>query len=203
MQPGERIVELRLARDLGVSQTPVREALAELAQEGLVTRVEHRGSFVSKLEKEEFKELVTLRAVLEGYCAALASPQIAATHLDLLKSKIEMMRHAAAADDLSALIEADLAFHSVLYELSRHRLLVEVLTGLQARMRLAVAFADTNYSPNLCDIADSHLPIVHALGEADPILAEQAAKDHELEALPHSDDDALGRSRGRRRGNRR
>jgi DNA-binding GntR family transcriptional regulator len=183
LRPGERIVELRLGRELGVSQTPVREALSALAREGLVLKIDHRGTFVSSLDRRELREVLTLRALLEGYCARLACPQLSGTDLAALRTIVDEMRIAARAGDLAGVTEVDFRFHAAIYELSRHRLLGEVLASLQQRMRLALAVADAAHAPDLASIAESHIPVLAALSSGNPDEAEEAARDHVLAGL--------------------
>jgi DNA-binding GntR family transcriptional regulator len=187
LRPGDRIVESALARELGVSQTPVREALAALSREGLVIKLDHRGTFVSSLKETELREVLTLRAVLEGYCARLAAERCSPSDLERLEALVDRMSTAASAGKISALIERDLEFHRQLYELSGHSLLREVLSGLQQRMRLALAFADAVYSADLTDVAESHRTLIDALRQRDPALAEAVAKKHVLEVVDSTD----------------
>jgi DNA-binding GntR family transcriptional regulator len=189
LRPGDRIVELKVARSLGVSQTPVREALASLEREGLVIKVDHSRTFVSQLESGELREVLTLRAVLEGYCARLCAPRFTDSDQDILSGLVGEMRQAARRGDLRAVTDADLRFHEFIYSLSNHRLLREVLQGLQQRLRLALAFADAVYSPDLADIAASHVPVIEALSSRDPELAARAAGDHVLSVLPSLDEE--------------
>lgn len=183
LRPGDRIVELSVAKQLGVSQTPVREALAALSKEGLVVKLDHIGTFVASLNQVELRELLTLRAVLEGYCARLAAELLAASDIPRLEALLEQMRAAAREVDMQSLIEADLAFHELLYDVCGHRLLREVLSGLQQRMRLALAFADSVYSADLGDVADSHRAVIDALESRDPTVAERVAQEHVLAVL--------------------
>jgi DNA-binding GntR family transcriptional regulator len=179
LQPGERIVESRIAREFGVSQTPVREALATLVREGLVVQFDHRGSFVAELDRDDLEEICTLRAVLEGYCARLAAGKGAV--LDELDSHVDVMRAAAAGGDFGKLMEADVAFHRALHAVAGHTLLAEVLRSLQQRMRLTVAFADAYSEPDV--VAESHATLLAAIRSGDGDLAERVARAHVLELL--------------------
>jgi DNA-binding GntR family transcriptional regulator len=172
-------VESRLAREFGVSQTPVREALAMLVREGLVVKHDHRGSFVAKLGRDDIEQICTLRAVLEGYCARLAAAK--AEELDRLDAHVEEMRTAAAGGDFGRLMEADLAFHRALHAVAGHDLLAEVLRSLQHRMRLTVAFGDAYSDPHV--VAESHATLLAAIRSGDANFAERAARAHVLELL--------------------
>jgi len=194
LPPGERIVEVSLARELGVSQTPVREALAVLGREGLVTKLDHRGTFVAQIDWIQLRELMTVRAVLEGYCARLVCERADVGVRAALEACIEAMRAAADNGDLAALTRADMAFHKKLYARSGHRLLAEILLGIGDRALLALTIADAAYSVDLHDVAESHVPIVEAIVSGEPGEADRLAHEHVLASISDSPD-PLDRSR--------
>jgi DNA-binding GntR family transcriptional regulator len=182
--PGERIVELQLARELGTSQTPVREALVSLEKAGLIVRMEHRGTFVAGLEPHELEDICTMRAVLEGFCARLVAHRVSGPDdLRPLEAELERMRRAVGARDGSALTEADIAFHQALYELSDHKLLADTLGSLRERMSLTVKLAVAS-STGLLEVAESHVALLDALRSGDADLAEQTARQHVLALIP-------------------
>src|SRR5262245_20714119 len=98
--PGERIVESRIARQLGVSQAPIREALALLERQGLVVKVHNRGAFVSRLHGRELRELFTLRSVLDAFSARLAAEHATDDDIAVLRGMLARMRDAETAGDL-------------------------------------------------------------------------------------------------------
>jgi DNA-binding GntR family transcriptional regulator len=183
LRPGDRIVEQQLARDLGVSQTPVREALASLEREGVVVKVDHTGTFVSSIEPEDLHEVLTLRAVLEGYCAALVSAQLTDNTLKPLEKLVDQMQAAADAGDLARTTLLDARFHETLYGICSHGLLRETLGRLNQRMMLSVAFVDLLQEADLRGIADNHVPLLEAIASGQPDLAEREARKHVLEIL--------------------
>ncbi len=182
--PGDRIVELQLAREVGTSQTPVREALLSLEKAGLIVRMEHRGTFVAGLEPHQLEDICTLRAVLEGFCARLVAHRLPDTdELRPLEAELERMRRAVESRDCTALTEADIAFHQALYELSDHQLLAEMLRSLRDRMSLTVKLAVAS-STGLLEVAESHVGLLDALRSGDADLAEQTARHHVLALIP-------------------
>lgn len=174
-----------------MSQTPVREALSALAREGLVMKREHRGTFVTTLDHRELVETLSLRALLEGYCARLACERVSSHELGSLSATVEEMRAAARDGDLAEVTEIDFRFHASIHELSGHRLLRDVLASLQQRMRLALAVADAVYAPDLAAIAESHVPLLDTLSGGDPERAEEAARDHVLMGLDSLGDEEM------------
>lgn len=174
--PGERIVESRIAKQLGVSQAPIREALALLERQGLVVKVHNRGAFVSRLHGRELRELFTLRSVLDGFSARLAAER--ATHADIavLRAILERMREAETAGDVAKLTEAHLQFHEAIYRLSGHELLAEIFAQIHPRMALALTFAENLFQAEGHE-TDCHVPLVDALAARDADAAERIAKE--------------------------
>jgi DNA-binding GntR family transcriptional regulator len=184
LEPGDRIVELLLARQLKVSQAPVREALATLAREGLVVRIAHRGSYVSRVNSRDLRELFSLRLLLDPYAARLAAERITDTEVAELRDLFEQMRSAARTGYLPGLTEAHVAFHERIYELTGHALMVDVFSLMRRRLTLALEFAESLYG----DVeVEEHLPLLEALAARDPDRAERLAREFMapwLDALP-------------------
>ncbi len=130
LQPGERIVESKLAGELRVGTTPVREALFELESRGFVTRVANKGTFVTRLSLEDAEQIFRMRAELEGFAVQLLQERITPGDLDLLRRHARDMRDAAARSDQAAFYQADLDFHRTLWRLSGNRFLVKCLEQL-------------------------------------------------------------------------
>jgi len=183
LRPGERLVEARLARELGVSQTPVREALAVLAREGFVVQSDHRGAIVSGMDREELDELITLRAVLEGYAARRVAERGDDRGLDVLAEPLAAIRAGAAKGDVAAVADADSRFHEALVDASGHRLLAETTRALRVRLRLAMTYADAVHESDLQELVRMHEAFWSRLEHADPDEAEQAAREHVLSTL--------------------
>jgi DNA-binding GntR family transcriptional regulator len=174
--PGERVVESRIARQLGISQAPVREAMALLERQGLVVRVHNRGTFVSRLHGRELRELFTLRAVLDAFSARLAAERATEKDIALLRQMLERMREAEKADDLAKLTEAHLQLHEAIYRMSGHDLLAQIFDQIHPRMVLALTFAENLFSSEGHE-TDCHVPLVDALARHDVDAAERIAKE--------------------------
>jgi DNA-binding GntR family transcriptional regulator len=134
-QAGERLVEERLADALGVSRTPVREALAALASEGLVQMFPNRGAVVRSFAPDEIKESYDLRAVLEGYAAFQAALRITQDHvatLGAITDEMASLPHDLADEraELYWLVERNQLFHRAIVEASSNRLLLTVFRQL-------------------------------------------------------------------------
>jgi DNA-binding GntR family transcriptional regulator len=128
--PGDRIVELRLAKQLGVGNTAVREALFELERAGLVTRIPNKGSFITKMTWEDAQQIFRIRKELESLAVELALEHISATGLDLLQGFVDGMKTAAETSDFERFYQNDLEFHRTLWRLSQNRYLASSLETL-------------------------------------------------------------------------
>lgn len=127
LMPGDRIVEMKLAEDLGVGTTAVREALFELESQGFVTRLTNRGTFVTELTKDDIAKIVRVRRELEGLAAELAQGHRTEEEVDKLREIVAAMHVAAERNDLENFYKSDLDFHRLIWELSGNRHLVKAL----------------------------------------------------------------------------
>ncbi len=178
--PGARIVETRVARELGTSQAPVREALRDLEALGVVETTAFRGARVRRPTADELLEAYTVRAELEALGARLAMTSLSEADLDSLALHLETMRRAARDGDLHAEAAADAAFHSRIIEIAGNGALERVWRHLEPFSRtyitLVVPGAD-RYR-----IADLHPPVLDALRRRDPDETADALRRHFAEA---------------------
>jgi DNA-binding GntR family transcriptional regulator len=179
LQPGDRIVESRLAKELGISQAPVREALRELEQMGLVVSYPNRGSSVRQIEPQDAHEMYTLRAHLEAMAVRLAIPKLTADDLDELEGIIEAMVEAGRENDPQRLTELDAHFHEYIIDKSGHQLLFRTWQGINPLNWTAITVIRLR-NRNLVELAERHRPILEALRKRDIPLAEATIQDHVL-----------------------
>ncbi|GBD16537.1 putative D-xylose utilization operon transcriptional repressor [bacterium HR26] len=175
-KPGDRIVETRIAQELGVSQTPVREALRDLEMLGFVVSSPFRGAQVREFTDEELVEIYPIRAAIEGVAARAAAQRITAQQILQLEEQIDRMREASAAGDEATAIEADVAFHRIIVEASGNRLLQQFWTSLSLATTTYLTF--TAVKRALGGLAERHEPVLEALRARDPELAEQVMRRH-------------------------
>lgn len=178
--PGSRLVESEIARQLSVSQAPVRDALRRLAHEGLVLQLPRRGSFVAEVSTEEARDAYEIRAELEPLAATGALAHLDESLLARLDDHIAAMVAAAARDDLAAFVDADVQFHHTVWLASGNRMLPRVWTLVEASMRNLTLISNRLYFENLDDIARTHHPLVQGLRSRDPAVAQQF-RDHALQ----------------------
>lgn len=193
--PDSRIVETQVARELGTSQAPVREALRGLEGLGFVEITPFRGARVRRPSRREIIDAYAVRSSLEGLGARLAVPRMSAADVAELAGLFDAMRAAAAGGDGHAVAEADARFHGRIVELAANATLEKVWRSLEPFSRtyitLAVPGADPRWS------ADLHAPILAALrqGDAEAVVAAlerhfDEVRDHLAELWPPDDDTA-------------
>lgn len=130
LQPGERIVEGPLARQLGVSQGTLREALQEVEHQGLVTKVERRGTFVVKLTPADVENIYAVRMELEPLAAELAQSRTTSEDLEELDELIEEMWNAGQKHSFVELVKLDFSFHRLLWKLSGNTCIERALNAV-------------------------------------------------------------------------
>jgi DNA-binding GntR family transcriptional regulator len=180
-EPGSRLVETRIAQELGISQAPVREALRDLEQLGLVVHEPFRGCRVREISVADLLEAFPVRAALEGLAARLAAAEISDDQLDALAGLIERMREAERAGDELAESTADYEFHATIVEAASNDVLTRQWEQLQPQARTFISIV-LPASP-LGSIADRHVPILEALARGAPDEAETAMHEHLAEVV--------------------
>ncbi len=135
LKPGEHLVESELARDLGVSRQPVREALQHLQTEGWVDLRPGHGAFVHVPTDEEADQLLAVRAILESESARLAAKHATAEHMKELRALQRAGEDAVAADDQAAMVTANTALHAHVVSMSGNLVLADLITSVARRVR--------------------------------------------------------------------
>ena len=173
--PGERIVEIRVAREFGVSQAPVREALRELEILRLIESEPFRGARVRGVRPEEIAETYPVRAALEEVAARAAAPSLAG-RVQPLADELEGMRAAAADGDLHRFVAHDVAFHRSIVVASDNRTLIDMWQTLHIDLRTRLTLIQR--LGDLSEVAERHVPAMNALQDGDGILAGQLVREH-------------------------
>ena len=183
LAPGEWLRQERLAQEQGVSQTPVREALKELAAEGLVEHVPYRGIRVVQFSVEDAEDLYACRAVLEGMAARYAALAVEEPEIRKLESLHERMVRCEVPGELKKYRDLNRQFHELIYSASGRAYLARTLGQLWSSFptmlwsnvpRIAVESVPDRDEPD----AEEHAEIVAAFGTHDPDRAERAVKHH-------------------------
>ena len=180
--PGERLTEERLAKKLGVSRTPVREALHKLESEGLIKPLETRGFIVSRDSKDEVEELFELRAILEGHALRIISEKISEEDLKQLDRLVAGAEDALRRKRMEEVFKWNTKFHDTLHGIvvdkkRLHRLLVNI-----RKYVLRYRMDTLQYPDGGKRAVDGHRKILLALKLKDPDLCERMMREHIQEA---------------------
>ncbi|PRA79006.1 GntR family transcriptional regulator [Microbacterium sp. MYb66] len=178
LAPGEQLVESQLARQLQVSQAPVRDALKRLAHEGLVSHVRHQGNFVASYSAEEAEHAKMARVELEGLAGRLACGSLDADRRSELASLIAQMHEAAAAADLARFRELDFAFHRAVIEASGNAYLPRMWDLLEPSLRVMHVLGDPTFTGDWHEVADWHKSLLDLLDAGDPEAASALFRRH-------------------------
>jgi DNA-binding GntR family transcriptional regulator len=185
--PGERLAEEHLAKELGISRTPIREALHKLESEGLIKPLASRGFVASQDSKDDIEELFEIRAVLEGYALRVICGRITDTVLAQLEETVEKAEEALGRHGLDEIFQWNTRFHDTLHDLitDRRRLYHQMVTMRQYVLRYRKN--TLQYPDGGARTVDGHRKILLALRLRDPDLCERVMREH----IQQSKTDAL------------
>jgi DNA-binding GntR family transcriptional regulator len=178
--PGSRIIETRVAKEVGTSQAPVREALRGLEALGVVEILPFRGARVRHPTVDELVEAYVVRAELESLAARIAVPQMTDEDLDALAGHVDAMNRAAKQDLRHELAVADAQFHGRIIKIARNATLRRVWSSLEPVSRTYMTVVAPGTDPTW--IAELHTPIMDALRRRDPELIEEKLRLHFVHA---------------------
>lgn len=181
LAPGQRLKEEELARELGISRTPVREALLVLQTEGLLESAPNRGATVRTFEADDLDDLYQLRAVLEGFAARLAAARISAEDLAALRDSNERFVRLRDGGEIADLVRENVHFHDIVLAAAGSPRLSQLVRGV---IQLPLVYRSYFwYSPEQKLISEHyHRQLTAALAAGDAERAELVMKEHVLEA---------------------
>ncbi|HSH69395.1 MAG TPA: GntR family transcriptional regulator [Deferrisomatales bacterium] len=177
LRTGERIVENQLCAKLGISRTPLREALRSLSSEGLVRLVPNRGAFVTQPSVAEIRELFEVMGILEGACACMAAEKLTDAGLGELERLHEDLERHYAARDHEAYIIANNLYHTFVQERARNGTLSAVINGLRAKIflhRFRQLYVQDRFDRSIGE----HRELLAAFRDRDAVRAEAVMKSH-------------------------
>lgn len=177
LRPGERLMEVQLADDMGVSRTPVREAIRKLELEGLVIMIPRRGAYVADLSIRDVAETFEIRSALESLAAGLAAERIT----DLEAAEMELILvgigEAIAANDFKRTVELDEQYHNLVYRASHNERLQQILSNLREQIqRFRIRTLALPGRAN--GVLQEHRCIAEAIAERNAELAQKLALEH-------------------------
>jgi DNA-binding GntR family transcriptional regulator len=177
LEPGERLMEVQLADELGISRTPVREAIRKLEQEGYVIMMPRRGTYVSDVSVHDVKEIFEIRSALESLATGLAARKIEPEELEKLQNLLVEIEGYISKNDIEKIVESDIKFHGLIYQVSGNERLVNIINNLKeqtARFRTL----SMSYPGRLQETLEEHSEMVEAIANGDVSAARDAAERH-------------------------
>ncbi len=177
LKPAERLMEVQLAEEMGVSRTPVREAIRKLELEGFVVMVPRKGAYVAGISTRDITEVFEIRAALESVASGLAAERITEEELEELERLLVIVAECTKTGDVDKVIRVDTDFHDCLYKASRNNRLVQIISNLREQIQRArkISLASPG---RLKDTLKEHKKIVEAISERNVQLAHDLALEH-------------------------
>ncbi|MCI7813020.1 MAG: GntR family transcriptional regulator [Lachnospiraceae bacterium] len=177
LKPGERLMEIQLANRLGVSRTPVREAIRKLELEGLVVMIPRKGAVVAEITIKDLEDVLEVRGALEVLAVQNACANITEKQLQELKDAASEFKRALSGGDLVECVQADIKFHEIIYGATNNQRLLQLLNNLREQMyryRMEYLKDKRMYKT----LVDEHDAIRKALKKHDPEKAGNAVRIH-------------------------
>ncbi len=175
----ERLIEQDLAAEMGLSRTPVREAISKLEQEGLINKIPQRGAVVRGTTKEEIEEVFGLRMVLESYAASLTTERIDEEILQQLDAMLDKQRRTLEQGNVNRYIQLNTQFHDLIYRESKSDKLYQMINNLRDYFyKYRVLILKLGEMPTIS--LQDHTNMVQAMRERDAHKVEALVKEHIL-----------------------
>ncbi len=177
LKPGERLMEIRLANKLGVSRTPIREAIRKLELEGLVLMIPRKGAEVAQITEKSLRDVLEVRRALEDLAVQLACLRMSSQTLEDLKAAAKAFEEILGDEDITAVAEADVKFHDVIYMATDNQRLISLLNNLREQMyRYRVEYLKKKECHK--QLLWEHQEIIRAIEAGEIDVATQVTKQH-------------------------
>lgn len=182
--PGERLMEIQLADEMGVSRTPVREAIRKLELEGFVVMIPRRGTYVADISIKDITEIYEIRTCLDVLAAGLAAERITDDELETLNRLLVEIGQHIADNNMEKIVEVDTAFHDILYQASRNERLCVIINNLREQLT-GIRGRSMSYPGRLVETMDEHRSLVDCIAARNVEAAQNAARIH-IENAEHT-----------------
>lgn len=177
LKPGERLMEIHLANKLGVSRTPIREAIRKLELEGLVIMIPRRGAEVAQITEKSMNDVLEVRMALDALCVELACDRITDEELNALRTACEVFEQSVKTKDLRQIAQADVALHDIIVQATGNQRLIQLVNNLAQQM-YRYRFEYIKDSSRHATLIEEHRIIYESLVAKDKETAAAAARTH-------------------------
>lgn len=177
LKPGERLMEVQLAEKMGVSRTPVREAIRKLELEGLVEMLPRKGAHVADLSVKDIMDVLEVRATLDGLASSLSAKRITDDEVKELKHHLAQFINYVEKENLQGSIKKDVEFHDIIYRSSRNDKLIQISNNLREQVQRFRVIYMKDYSSTR-ELIREHTEICDAISGRNPEAAMECAQRH-------------------------
>lgn len=177
LKAGQRLMEVQLAEQLGVSRTPIREAIRKLELEGLVVMLPRKGAYVANMSFKDLIDVLEIRATLEGLAASLAAERRNDEDVIKLEKVAKEFEEGVRNADIEVVLKKDVEFHENIFLMANNKKLYHLITSLWEQVhRFRVMYVSNNESS--LSLVDEHKRILDAIKNGDCELAKKYATEH-------------------------
>ena len=177
LKAGQRLMEVQLAEQLGVSRTPIREAIRKLELEGLVVMLPRKGAYVANMSFKDLIDVLEIRSSLEGLAASLAAERLREEDISDLERVAKEFEKSVREADIDNVLKKDVEFHEKIFLMANNKKLYQLITSLWEQVhRFRVTYV-SNYDASL-SLVDEHNRILEAIKSGDCELAKKYATEH-------------------------
>lgn len=181
LEPGKRLMEIQMAEQLGVSRTPIREAIRKLELEGLVVMVPRKGAYVADISIKDVLQVLEIRVALEGLAASLAAERMSDEEIEELARICEEFENCYKNGDIDGMIQKDVDFHDCIFNATGNSKLNQISQSLREQVyRFRVRYISRYNKAK--DLIDEHTAIFNAIKNRDPKAAYKCGTEH-IESL--------------------
>lgn len=177
LKPGQRLMEVQLAEQLGVSRTPVREAIRKLELEGFVIMLPRKGAYVADMSVKDIIDVLEVRSALEGLAANLAAERMDNKEKERLKEAAKSLNESMEHGDLDEILRKDVEFHQCIFEAAGNKKLTQVINSLWEQVYRFRAGYMSDHSA-MKGIREEHAHLINAITSGDGEKASKCAKEH-------------------------
>ena len=177
LQSGDRLREIHLAQQLGVSRTPVREAIRKLELEGLVLTIPRKGAVVANIAQKDLEDVLEVRCALEELAVRKACRKMTAEQLPLLIKAADTFEECIQSEDLEGAAQADVDFHEVIIEAAQNHRLIEILSDIRSRV-YRYRLENLKCKSSHPDLIRQHRMLCDALAQRDEEAAVSVIRGH-------------------------
>ena len=177
LKSGQRLMEVQLAEQLGVSRTPIREAIRKLELEGLVLMLPRKGAYVADMSFKDLIDVLEIRATLEGLAASLASERRRDEDIKGLEKLAKEFEDSVKNGDIESVLKKDIEFHEYIFSLANNNKLYQLINSIWEQVHRFRVMYVSDYEASL-SLVDEHNKILQAIKDGNCELAKKYATDH-------------------------